>query len=108
MRNIKAKEILKCYVEVGKILFRADKIYTILLILIALVLGTLPGISTIVLQKLLNSLQQANAIHTKAFELAIIYLIIDLVIGVLNSIHGYLSPILKAKVFSFVSSIMVP
>ena len=104
MRNIKAKEILKCYVEVGKILFRADKIYTILLILIALVLGTLPGISTIVLQKLLNSLQQANAIHTKAFELAIIYLIIDLVIGVLNSIHGYLSPILKAKVFSFVSS----
>jgi len=104
MKKGKFGDIIKCYIEVSKILFTVDKVYTILLLLLALILGFFPAVLTIVLQKLLNSLQQIDISYIDTIKLALIYLGIDALIGALNIVQSYLSPLLKTKVYAYVSS----
>lgn len=104
MKKSKLNDIVKYYVKVSKILFNVDKIYTFLLLLLAFVLGCFPSIMTIVLQKLLNSLQQVEISYANTASLVLIYLGIDLLIGILSIFQSYFSQILTTKVYAYVST----
>lgn len=104
MKKSKINDVVKYYIAVCKILFAVDKTYTLLLLLMAIILGFFPGILTIILQKLLNSLQQVEITYVETIKFVLIYLGVDALIGILNILQTYLSPILKTKLYAHVSS----
>lgn len=104
MKKSKLNDIIKYYIKVSEILFNVDKTYTFLLLLLALIQGCFPGILTIVLQKLLNSLQQVEISYANTVRLVLIYLGMNALIGILSIYQSYLSQILTTKIYAYVSS----
>lgn len=72
--------------------------------MLALIQGCFPGILTIVLQKLLNSLQQVEISYANTVRLVLIYLGMNALIGILSIYQSYLSQILTTKIYAYVSS----
>ena len=90
MKKSKLNDIIKYYIKVSEILFNVDKTYTFLLLLLALIQGCFPGILTIVLQKLLNSLQQVEISYANTVRLVLIYLGMNALIGILGMIVTFI------------------
>lgn len=95
--NKKILETTKYFIRVLKILSSAGKVYLITIILLAIIAGIIPSISTLFMQEIINTLQKHTQDLNYILIIVFVYIIIDMASGLLNTLSIYLESTLQLK-----------
>lgn len=90
-KHLKLFDIFKIYCRVAKLLYKIDWQLLIVLLLFSFLTGVIPGITMILMQRLINCLQSNMVSLDKLLLLLCIYIIIDIIGTLLNAFYRYLS-----------------
>jgi len=80
-----------------KILASGGKFYLILILLFAVFFGALPGISILVMQEIVNTLQTAERSLDYIIMLIAVYIGIDIFTGIAGTFSGYIENVIQMK-----------
>lgn len=90
-------EIIEYFVRVLKILSNAGKAYLIAIVILSIFSGIIPSISTLFMQEIINTLQQGTKDINYIIIIIGIYIFIDLVSGIVNTLSTYIESMLQLK-----------
>lgn len=97
-KNLMIKNICDNFLRVYKILKEVNKYYIVIMLIFTLLLGALPTVSTILIQKLFNIIQTDSANHNILIIILASYLIIDLLLMGISSFKNYYVSIFQMRV----------
>lgn len=97
-KNLMIKNIYDNFLRVYKILKEVNKYYIVIMLIFTLLLGALPTVSTILIQKLFNIIQTDSANHNILIIILASYLIIDLLLMGISSFKNYYVSIFQMRV----------
>jgi len=89
--KINYKLVIFCFCRSCKLLFQTDFVRIIIIILLTIIAGFLPSISTVTMQIIVNSVQQANNTISYLISYIILYASIDIFNGLLAKLVAYQS-----------------
>ncbi|ELC8442624.1 ABC transporter ATP-binding protein [Clostridium perfringens] len=92
------ENILNNFLRVYKILKDINKYYVFIILIFAILLGVLPTISTILIQKLLNIIQSDSGNYNILILILFSYLMVDLVLMGIGNFKNYYVSIFQMKV----------
>lgn len=90
-------KIVKYLLRCMKILSEAGKVYLFVVVLFAIISGALPGLSTLIMQKIVNVLQIGNRDLEYVLKLIAIYISIDLFKAIVGMLSVYIDNVLLMK-----------
>jgi len=93
----KISEVISYFKRIVKILSSAGKPYLVVIIVLAIIFGVIPGISILVMQEIVNTLQASERSFEYIMRLVAIYVGIDIFSGVMGLISGYVEGIVQMK-----------
>lgn len=101
--KITIRKIIYSYKYVTRVLFRVDSQKAFILVVMAIILGLFPSLSTLLMQKILNFLQRENKEFEEILYLIAFYIGVSLLTNVFKNIQGYFSPLLRERVKKYIS-----
>ena len=97
MQAQKASEAFTYFKRILEILSSGGKMYLVVIVLLAVVFGIIPGISILMMQEIVNTLQSADRSLDYITMLIAVYIGLDLFSGVAGLVSGYVESVLQMK-----------
>ena len=93
----KATDAFRYFKRVMKILASAGKLYLVAIVIFAIIFGIIPGVSVLVMQEIVNTLQTSERDFRYILVLIAVYIGIDIFSGIAGLLSGYIESIYQMK-----------